>query len=82
MTAGPAMKNLVLLVIDSPFGLNGFFRASEKSTLIFAGGCRYVLFQLVEDGIGKILTQLLLICSVRSYKVYRGKVTLLAGMVE
>ncbi len=45
MTAGPAMKNQFLTVIDSPFGLSGFFRACENSTLISAGGCRYDVFQ-------------------------------------
>jgi hypothetical protein len=29
-----------------------------------------------------MLTQLLLICSIKSYEVYRSKVTLLAGLVE
>jgi len=38
-TAGRSMKNLGLSMIDSPFGLNGFFRACENSTLISAGGC-------------------------------------------
>ncbi len=82
MMAGPVMKNLLLSVIDSPFGLSGFFRACENSTSISARGCRYVLFQRVEGDIGKMLTQLLLICCVRSYEVYRSKVTLLAGLVE
>ena len=33
MTAGSAMKSLVLQVIDSPFGLSGFFRACENLLL-------------------------------------------------
>jgi hypothetical protein len=31
---------------------------------------------------GKVLTQMLLICSVKSYEICRRKVTLLAGFVE
>jgi hypothetical protein len=52
MTAGPAVKNLLLSVIDGPIGLSGFIRACENSPLISAGGCRYILFQWVEGCIG------------------------------
>jgi hypothetical protein len=47
MTAGPAMKNQFLTVIDSPFGLSGFFRACENSTLKSAGGWQYDVFQRI-----------------------------------
>jgi hypothetical protein len=53
MTAGPAMKNLLLSVIDQSIWIERVFRVCENSTLISAGGCQYVLFQRVEGEIGE-----------------------------
>ncbi len=55
MMADLVMKHLVLPVIDSPFGLNGFFRACGNSTLTSATGFWYVLFQLVQGVWGELI---------------------------